>query len=102
MGIEHAIASNKRRNEFKSSRERESEDCQRSGSKLEGSWGSESADLQLYPESRPGTNRLDGGGEREGTKRKDRGYHRDDVGTEGRGEASHSALPVAAWFSSTP
>jgi hypothetical protein len=31
MGIKHAIASNKRHNEFKSSQERESEDWQRSG-----------------------------------------------------------------------
>lgn len=76
MGIAHAIASNKRHNEFKSSQERESEDQQRSGPKLEGSWGSESADLPLQPESRPGTNRLDGGGEREGTKGKERGNHR--------------------------
>lgn len=100
MGIAHATASNKRHNEFKSSQERESEDQQRSGPKLEGSWGSESADLQLQPESRPGTNRLDGGGERKGTKGKERGNHRG-VGTEGRGEASHSALSVASWFSST-
>lgn len=100
MGIAQAIASNKRHNEFKSSQERESEDRQRSGPKLEGSWGSENADLQLQPELRPGTNRLDGGGEREGTKGKERGYHRG-VGTEGRGEASHSALSVASWFSFT-
>lgn len=100
MGIEQAIACNKRHNEFKSSQEKESEDWQRSGPKLEGSWGSESADLQLEPESRPGTNRLDGGGEREETKGKELGYYRG-VGTEGRGEASHSALSVTAWFSST-